>query len=63
MDDFKMDDFAHQHLTAWFDAGHAPNDWDRETLEDFRAWITEHADEFNYDAGWSSIVRQWEAQS
>lgn len=57
---FSMDDFCHQHLTAWFDNGLAPNDWDRERLEQFRTWIVQNPDLFPYDAGWRTITTYWE---
>lgn len=57
------DDFARRHLTAWFDAGMAPSDWDRETLTTFAAWVEQNADDLSDSSSWTDLARYWEAQA
>ena len=57
---FVMDAFAKDHLKAWFDAGHAPYDWDEQVLFRFQVWVTDNADDIYDDSSWPTLARQFE---
>jgi hypothetical protein len=60
---FKMDAYAHEHLRAWFQAGHAPNDWGAHTLAAFEQWVFANEETIPWNAGWPELVARYEKET
>jgi hypothetical protein len=60
---FNMDAYAQNHLRQWFELGHAPNDWDLETLAAFEQWVFLNEESIPMMSSWKDLAARYEKET